>query len=94
MPDRLPARNPLAAWRVYDGQAVILCPDDGTLSTLNPVGTLIWEAADGQTPLESIVARICDAFDVAPERAAADARAFVDRLRDRGLLAPSERPGG
>jgi len=83
-------QSPRTAWRVYDGEAVILWPDDSTLNTLNPVGTLIWEAADGQRPLSAIVARICEEFDVDPERAEQDAMAFIARLRARGLLTVSE----
>jgi hypothetical protein len=94
MPDRYPAKNPEMAWRVYDGQAVILCPDDSTLNTLNAVGTLIWEAADGQTPLSVIVSRICVEFEVEPARAEKDVAAFVDQLCRRGLLrAPGSLPG-
>jgi hypothetical protein len=92
MPERYPTKNPETAWRVYDGQAAILCPDDSTLNTLNGVGTLIWEAADGRTPLSVIVARICAEFDVEPARAEQDASAFVDTLCRRGLLTVSQSP--
>jgi hypothetical protein len=78
------------AWRVYDGEAVILCPDDGTLNTLNAVGTRIWESADGKTPLKTIVARICDEFEIDLEQAEVDTIAFVTALRDRGLMAVSD----
>jgi hypothetical protein len=92
MRDEYPSRSQLTAWRVYDGQAVILCPDDSTLNTLNAIGTLIWQAADGQTPLSAMVARICAEFDVEPARAERDARAFIDELSRRGLLTVSEFP--
>lgn len=90
MLDRYPVKRPEMAWRVYDGQAVILCPDDSTLNTLNVVGTLIWELADGQTPLSVIVGQICSEFDVEPAQAEKDAHAFVDNLCRRGLLTVSE----
>jgi hypothetical protein len=83
-------QNPQTAWRVYDGEAVIISSDDSTLNTLNAVGTLIWEAADGKTPLNAIVGRICEEFDVEPERAERDALAFVEKLRQRRLLIVSE----
>jgi len=92
MRERYPARNPETAWRVYDGQAAILCPDDSTLNTLNAVGTVIWEAADGRTPLSTIVGHICREFDVDPARAESDAQVFVDTLCRRGLLNVSEVP--
>jgi hypothetical protein len=89
MPDGYPTRNPETAWRVYDGQAAILCPDDSTLNTLNAVGTVVWEAADGQTPLGAIVDRIRREFAVEPGRAETDVRSFVEALCRRGLLAVS-----
>jgi hypothetical protein len=86
VPEGYPTQNPRAAWRVYDGEAVIVSPEDSTLHTLNPVGTLIWEAADGRTPLEVIVERVCEAFEVDRATAARDAASFVDVLSRRGLL--------
>lgn len=90
MPEMYPMRSPRTAWRVYDGEAVVLCPDDSMLNTLNAVGTLIWESADGQTPVTRIVARICEEFDVDRERAECDTLAFITRLRERGLLAVAD----
>lgn len=90
MPDRYPTQNPKMAWRVYDGEAVILSPDDSTLNTLNAVGTLIWEAADGKTPVSAIVARISAEFDVEREQAERDSVAFIEKLCQRGLLIVSD----
>jgi hypothetical protein len=87
-----PVQNPRAAWRVYEGEAVIVSPQDSTLHTLNPVGTLIWEAADGRTALATIVGRVCETFDVDRATAARDATTFIDRLCQRGLLTVLEHP--
>ena len=92
MAERYPAQNPRAAWRVYDGRAVIITPEDSRLHTLNEVGTLVWEAADGRTPITDIVARVCGEFEVAVERAAADVDAFVADLARRGLLSIGSAP--
>jgi hypothetical protein len=90
MPEAYPTQSPRTAWRVYDREAVILCPDDSTLNTLNAVGTLIWESADGKTPASAIVARICAEFEVDPDRAERDTAAFIAKLQARGLLTISE----
>ena len=90
MADRYLTQNPQTAWRIYDGEAVIICPTDSTLNTLNPVGTLIWQAADGKTPVSAIVARICDEFGVEPEQAERDLTVFIEKLHQRGLLMVSE----
>ena len=92
MADGYPNQNPRAAWRVYDGEAVIVSPEDSKLHTLNPVGTLIWEAADGRTAMGVIVGRVCDTFEVDPATAARDAAAFVDLLSRRGLLTVRDAP--
>lgn len=94
MSERYLTQSPQTAWRVYDGEAVIICPEDSTLNKLNAVGTLIWEAADGKTPLSVIVARMCEQFDVEPEQAERDSMAFIEKLCQRGLLTISEGPQG
>jgi len=90
--DRYPVQNPRVAWRVYDGEAVIISPDDSMMHTLNPIGTLIWQAADGRTTVASIVARICAEFEVEADRAEREALGFVDTLSARGLLTLAEAP--
>ena len=92
MAEHYVARNAQTAWRVYDGEAVILLAEDSTLNTLNAVGTLIWEIADGKTPVSAIVGGICEAFEVERAVAERDATAFVEKLRKRGLMTVSETP--
>ena len=91
-PDTYPLQNPRAAWRVYDGEAVIAAPDDSTLHTLNVAGTLIWESADGVTALADVVRRVSRAFDVPLDVSERDVAAFVETLRDRGLLTVESLP--
>jgi coenzyme PQQ synthesis protein D (PqqD) len=92
MPEHYVARNPQVAWRVYDGEAVILLAENSSLNTLNAVGTLIWEAADGTTPLSAVVGRICNEFDVERAQAERDAAGFIEKLRQRNLLSVWESP--
>jgi hypothetical protein len=86
VPEQYPTRNSRVAWRVYDGEAVILVAEDSTLNTLNPVGTVVWEAADGRTPVSAIVDRVCDEFDVDLAQAERDVAGFIEKLQRRGLL--------
>jgi hypothetical protein len=53
---------------------------------LNGVGLRIWERLDGATALDRVLAEILERFDVPAEEAAADLRAFVDRLEAAGLV--------
>ncbi len=82
------AKAPTMAWRVIDGEAVILSMETKVLRGLNPVGSRVWELIDGQRSVEEIVGVIVEEFDVAPREAAPDVRGFVQELLDRGLVTP------
>jgi hypothetical protein len=71
---------------------MVMSAEDSTFFTLNEVATVIWQAADGRTPLSQIVNRICSEFDVEPETAAPDAEHFVDELSRHGILLVSDSP--
>ena len=45
------ARSPAIASRMLGGEMMIMSAVDSTFFTLNPVATVIWQAADGHTPL-------------------------------------------
>ena len=87
------ARSSSVAARSLDGEMMIMSAKDSTLFTLNPVGTVIWQSADGQTPLAEIVEqKICAQFEVDPEEAARDAESFVNDLAGHGILLVSGEP--
>ena len=72
---------------------MIMSAADSTFFTLNEVATVIWQAADGRTPLSEIVARkICPEFEVDPAEAGHDAEQFVNDLSLHGILLVSEQP--
>ena len=69
------------AARTLGDETIIMSTVDSTIFMLNPIGTAIWNAADGKTPLSRIVEeRVCAEFDVTDEQASADAKEFVDEL--------------
>ena len=83
------------AARELDGEMVIMSARDSTLFSLNELGTIIWQAADGETTLQEIVERrICPEFEVEPEEALRDAESFVRELAAHGILTLSDRPLG
>jgi hypothetical protein len=72
---------------------IVMSAADSTLFNLSEVAAVIWQAADGQTPLSIIVRdQVCAAFDVAPDEAYRDADAFVDDLASHGILQVSAGP--
>jgi len=87
------ARSTAIAARMIGGEMMIMSAVDSTFFTLNEVGTLIWQSADGQTPLSEIVSqRICEDFDVTPEEAQRDAEQFVAELSQYDILLVSDQP--
>jgi hypothetical protein len=87
------ARGNRLAARTLAAETVILRPDDSGLFVLNEIGTVLWGAADGRTPLATIVERvICPQFDVDAATALQDATEFVHRLRDHHILEISDHP--
>ncbi|MGB2671266.1 MAG: PqqD family protein [Candidatus Acidiferrum sp.] len=90
---RYVARSTAIAARALGDETMVMSATNSTLFTLNEVATVIWEAADGATPLEEIVAnKICLKYDVAPEVALKDAEGVVLELAGHGLLLVSDEP--
>jgi hypothetical protein len=93
MSEKYIARSSAVASRILGGEIVIMSATDSTLFSLSEVATVIWQAADGRTPLSEIVQhRICREFDVTPDAAYRDAEAFIEALARHGILRVSSRP--
>jgi hypothetical protein len=87
------ARSTAIAARMLGGEMMIMSAVDSTFFTLNEVGTVIWQAADGHTPLSEIVqVRICEEFEIEPDVAQRDAEEFVNELSHHGILLVSDQP--
>jgi hypothetical protein len=87
------ARSTAIAARALAGEMMVMNSADSTFFTLNPVATVIFQAADGRTPLHKIVSeRVCEEFDVDPQEAQADVEKFVSELSAHGILIVSKEP--
>jgi hypothetical protein len=87
------SRSTAVAARELAGEMVIMSAVDSTLFSLNETASLIWQAADGKTPLSEIVElRICNEFDVVLEDAYRDAMALVEEPAGYGILQLSDQP--
>jgi len=87
------AQNKRVAARILGDEMMVMSGQDSTLFNLNPVAAVIWNAADGLTPLDEIVAsRVCAEFDIEPDEALRDAEAFARELAGHGILLISEEP--
>lgn len=95
--DSCPRRSEDVVWRMIDDEVVILTADGREIHTLNKVGSIIWELADGTRSIIEIVHSIYERFDVDFEVAKVDVLEFVAQLVDKNLLyilPAGEREGG
>jgi hypothetical protein len=90
---RYVSRSTAIAARVLGDETMVMSATTSTLFTLDEVATVIWEAADGATPLDEIVTKkVCTQFDITPEVALKDAEILVEQLVEHGLLLLSDQP--
>jgi len=87
------ARTSGVAARSLDGEMMIMSGRDSTLFTLNRTATILWQAADGTTPLEMIVRqKICAEYEVDIGEALRDAECLARDLASHGIVQISEEP--
>jgi len=83
----IPRRAAGVNYEIIEGRAVVIDPDGRELITLNEVGTLIWEHLDGERDVPALVDELLTEFDgVTREQFERDVRAYLDELRDVGIL--------
>lgn len=87
------ARSTAIAARVLGDETMIMSGTNSILFTLDKVATIIWESADGTTPLEDIIKKkVCARYDVSLEVALKDAELLVQQLAEYGILLLSDQP--
>jgi hypothetical protein len=76
-----------AYFEVVEDKAVIVDPAGTELVTLNHVGTLVWQAIDGERDEASITDELAARFPEVPRKTLeADVRRFLDELDGVNLL--------
>jgi GeoRSP system PqqD family protein len=65
------------------GTAILFA--DGTMVTLNLLGTEIWKRCEGRTA-EEIVTELLEEFDVEPDLLRADVAAFLNELAEKRYI--------
>ncbi len=78
-------RHPDVAFRVIDGQAVIVVPATQSMHTLNEVGTFIWQGCEGKTVDEVVLAVVAE-FEVDDATARKDFETFASELAEKRML--------
>ena len=65
------------------GTSIVLM--NGTIHSLNILGTEIWKLCEGKTPAE-IVSELKDIFDVEQARLETDVNSFLSEMKGLGLI--------
>lgn len=82
------AQNPNSAFRIIDGEAVILVPERQTLHRLADVGLRVWELACEGKAEEQISKRIAEEYEVEADKAEREAKEFLELLVKNGIIIP------
>lgn len=87
-----PLPHPQTAGRVIDGEAVLILADSSEVQVLNPVGSRIFELADGTLSLEQIVQMVVDEYEVSAGDARRDCLEFVQDMVERQVFVLKKAP--
>lgn len=82
--------TPEIAADVVDGEAVIIHLTDGTYFSLDPVGTLVWEALGAPQADVAIASALAARFGIPEGEALADTRGLLEALARDGLIVACE----
>jgi len=80
------AKNPNAAYRIYDGKATVVLPDQAEVDVLNEVGSAVWDRIDGARTLAQILDSVVEDVEVERDRALLDMLEFVAVLREHRMV--------
>ena len=87
------ARATDVAARMIGDELMIMSGKNSSLFSLNETAAILWQAADGITPLDDIVEqKLCAEFDIDVATAMRDAEEMVLQLSQFGILQVSEHP--
>lgn len=89
--DKIPNKNTELAWRVIDGEAVIIPLDEQTkdsekIDFMNPTGTRIWEFIDGKNTIKQIIDKILEEYEIEQKDAQKEVVSFIKKLKSKKLV--------
>jgi len=79
------SRNEKTAWRIIEGEGVLVDTEGGNFIHLNETAAEIWNSLDGKHTVSDLVAHISNTFDVTIESAEKDAVEFLENLLKHGV---------
>jgi hypothetical protein len=73
-----------------DEGGLVVLPMERLVQVLNPVGIKVYSMLDGSHSESQIAEAVAAEFEVDLEQAASDVSAFLEELRENGMLADGE----
>jgi len=75
-------------WRIIEGEALIVNPNDSMIYPLNEVGSRVWELLDGERACGDIIGLIEEEFEGDKKDIREEITSFLKELLDKGLAQP------
>ena len=79
-------QNDDIAFRVIDGEAVLLNPGNNEIHQLNETGTFMWEQFAEPQSHETLAATVCNEFEVDYKKVIIDVERFTEDLLNKSLI--------
>lgn len=80
------ARRREVAWRLFEGEAMLVITARDEICRLNPAASFIWETLDGRMDLGAVAERLEAEFEVGGEEARRDTLEFAADLLEKGVV--------
>jgi hypothetical protein len=77
--DRLPHQD-------VQGRAVVVAPARREVHELDETATFLWGVLARERTIGELVEALCEEYEVDPDAAEKDVRAFVETLEEKGLV--------
>ena len=82
-----PRRHPDTAFRqIGDEGGLVVLPGKAEVKVLNPVGIAVYALLDGTRDVDALARAVAETFDVDSDTARRDVEAFLDDLRQAGMI--------
>ncbi len=88
--NKIPRKNQNLAWRIIDGEAVVILLEDNPkerLDIFNETATRIWELIDGKNSVRDIIKKILGEYDIDYDEVQTQIKFFLNTLSNKKFIA-------
>jgi hypothetical protein len=84
-------RSPEVTFEIVDGRAILIDGKGTELITLNPIGTLVWNALDGERDVAAVADHLLPTLEgVTKEQLETDVATFLGEMSKEGLVVDAD----